>query len=94
MNRPELAAMLRTRAAELRATARNMVRLAHDVERHVSDSRSWEEFKAEAKPGCCPCCDTPLPKQTSGRKRVICGDADCKRLFQAVYDQRRTRRDS
>lgn len=94
MTRAELVASIRTQAANLRTQARDLALLARDIEHgrlQASASSAWEEFKAEAKPGCCPCCDRKLPPHTSGRKRVICDDPDCETLFQAVYRQSRNR---
>ncbi len=48
----------------------------------ISLSPAWEQFKAEErKPGLCVVCDRPL----KGRKRVLCGSADCRRVFNTIY---------
>lgn len=35
----------------------------------------------ERRPGCCLVCDRPLPPQTRGRKRSLCGHPECKRTY-------------
>lgn len=44
---------------------------------------SVQAFVREARPGCCPLCDEPMPPRRcrTGRLRVHCGSVDCKRLY-------------
>lgn len=44
-----------------------------------------DAMRAEAPPGCCFCCDRPLPPpkraDRRGRPRSMCGERDCYLLY-------------
>lgn len=81
-----LLASLQQFEADLRAAANRIRELRTDIQiekpNHVSDSPTWEEFKAaERRLGRCVCCDRELV----GRQRIRCGAVECLRMFQAIY---------
>lgn len=71
---------------DLRAAANKVRELRTDIQiekpSHVSDSPTWEEFKArERVPGKCVACDRKL----RGQQRLLCASAECDRLFRTIY---------
>lgn len=60
----------------------------------VTRSPSLEAMRQEAPPNRCIACDGPLPprKNNRGRKRVLCRERDCARLYQQLYGMDRRAR--
>lgn len=82
----DLLASLEQFERDLREAANRVRELRTDIQiekpNHVSDSPTWEAFKAEEKkPGHCVCCDRKL----TGRRRIVCHTEECARLFRAIY---------
>lgn len=51
-----------------------------------------EALEAESKPGHCLACDAPLPPlqyrpdgRPLGRRRVVCDDSECRRVYATAY---------
>lgn len=58
----------------------------------MTRSPGIEESRAEIPPGRCFCCDEPLVQPKVGRKRVICRERECVRLYHRLYDEDRRAR--
>ncbi len=62
-------------------------RLRADLEPPLLHRRSalFAEMIAETKPGLCPFCDQPVPRNTHGRKRILCGSRECRNAYWVAW---------
>lgn len=52
----------------------------------MTRSPGIEALKAEAPPDRCIACEGPLPPRKNGRRRILCRDPECARLYRETYD--------
>lgn len=84
LNRDEVGKLL-SAARGLRTTAERLAKLLDEVSQRPPRSLSpvLEDMRADARPGCCICCDQKLPPHRS----TTCGAPECLKLYQRVYRQ-------